>query len=168
MKESKEELQRKILEIQNIKNYVYAYRYIIAKYICSKKTNTKSNKVQILRISPSSIEDYFDFEFDNEEMQTAIEQYLKEMYIKKVNIFYISFAFVEYIESIIEKYRNMTDEEIKYRKLFKEIMLENCEEQKNKISEDELNELNILISSSDNLSFDQLKKLTNELLNSKK
>ena len=130
MKETIKEIQRKILEIQDIKNYEYAYRYIIAKYIYSTKTNIKSNKEQIISISTSSIEDYFDVEFDNEEMQTAILQYLKEIYIKKLDIFNASFALVKYIESIIEKYRNMTDEEIEYRKLFKEIMLKNCEEQK--------------------------------------
>jgi len=39
---------------------------------------------------------------------------------------------------------------------------------KNKISEDEFNESKILVSISDNLSFDQLKKLVIELSNSKK
>lgn len=98
MKETNEELLKKVIEIEKVKSKEDAYKYMIARYIYSSKSKKKSKNMQIVMISASSIEKYFNIELNNDYMQKLIENFLRTVCIHEIDIYDYSSSIINYYE----------------------------------------------------------------------
>ena len=165
MKETKEELLKKVIEIKKVKSKEDAYKYMLARYLYSSKQDKKSKKVKSQMISVSSIKEYFNTEIDDDDMQIILEDFLRTICLRKDNMHDYSLRIIKHYELIIKakSSNKMSDEETEFRNMFKAIMLTNCELQKNTVSESVIKQIEEYVAKSDNLSFELLKELANEI-----
>ena len=165
MKQTTEELLKKVIEIEKKRSKEDAYKYMIAKYIYSSNQEKKSKKMQLHMISVSNIEDYFKIELDNDYMQKLLDDFLRTICLRKENMYDYSMRIIKHYELIVKakSSNKMSDEETEFRNMFKAIMLTNCELQKNTVSENVINQIKEYVAKSDNLSFELLKELANEI-----